>query len=196
MRGLHRCGARGAARRAIGANQRLAVAEIFDVNVGAESRVVGQVPAVVVGVVVNYDLVGTPVPIIDEAEVGGGNGEIETAEPEAFAVAALDAPLMAAADAAGEAAMFPGTVEVIFGIIAAGIVADPFVVGVNVRGFGMALFVGVFRGLVLWRVLRVLCCVLLRPGRRRAVSGNVAMADVASLRRASVLSASVLFFLR
>jgi len=40
------------------------------VDVGAEPRVVGEVPAVVVGVVINYDLVGTPVPIVDESVVG------------------------------------------------------------------------------------------------------------------------------
>jgi len=38
--------------------------------------------------------------------------------------------------------------------------------------------------------------VLLRPGRGGAVSGDMAVADVASLRRAPVLIASVLLFLR
>jgi hypothetical protein len=32
----------------------------------------------------------------------------------------------------------------IVGIIAAGVVADPFAVGVNVRRFGVALFIGIF----------------------------------------------------
>jgi hypothetical protein len=85
--------------------------------------------------------------------------------------------------------MFPRMIEVIVGIIVASAVADPRIVGVNVRGFGVAALVGVFQ-----RFLR--CDVLLRPGRRRAVSGNMAVADIASLRRGTVLSASVLLFLR
>jgi hypothetical protein len=181
-------------------SQRLAVAQVLDVDVGAESWVVGQVPAVVVGVVVNYDLVCAPVPIVDEAVVGGSDIEVETAEPEAIAIATFDAPLMAAADAASEAAMLKRMIDVIAGVIAAGIVANPLIIGVDVRGIGVAIFVGVSRGFLLWCALRFLWCsalvVLLRPGRRGAVSRNMAVADVASLRRASVLIAAVLFFLR
>lgn len=166
-------------------------------DVGAESGVVCQIPAVVVGVVVNYNLVGTPVPIVDEAVVGGSNIEEETAEPEAVAVATFDAPLMAAADAAGEAAMLKRMIDVIAGIIAAGIVADPLIIGVDVRGIRVAISVGISRGFLLWRALRFLrrsaLVVLLRTGRRGAMSGNMAVADVASLRRASVLIAVVLF---
>jgi hypothetical protein len=143
----------------------------------------------VVGIFVDDDLVGAPIPIAAEAVVCGGDAKGEAAEPEAFAIAAFDAPLMAGAEAAGEAAMFPGMIKVIVGIIVAGAVADPRIVGVNVRSFGMAMLVGVFRGF-----LR--CDVLLRPGRRRAVSRNMAVADIASLWGSTVLSASLLFFLR
>ena len=46
---------------------------------------------------------------------------------------------MAAAEAAGEAAMLPGMIEVEAGIVArAGVVPDPFAVVVNVRSVGMA----------------------------------------------------------
>jgi len=45
---------------------------------------------------------------------------------------------MAAAKAAGEAAMLPGMIEVEAGIIASGVVADPGAVVVDMRGFGMA----------------------------------------------------------
>ena len=158
-------------------------------DVSAEADVVGEVPAVMVWVVIDYDLVGAPVPAVAEAVVSGGDIEIETAEPEALAVATFYVPHVALADAAAETTMLPGVIKVIVRIIAAGIVAYPLIVGVNVRGFGVAALVGVFR-----RFLR--CDVLLRPGRRRAVSGNMAVADIASLRRGTVLSASVLLFLR
>jgi hypothetical protein len=38
-------------------------------------------------------------------------------------------------------AMLPGMIDVVVGIIAAGIVADPFVVGVDVGGVGVAVLV-------------------------------------------------------
>src|SRR5580693_330199 len=63
----------------------LASAEILDVDVSAETDVVGEVPAVVVWVVVDDDLVGAPVPVTAEAVVSWGDIEIETAEPEALA---------------------------------------------------------------------------------------------------------------
>jgi len=44
---------------------------------------------------------------------------------------------MAAAEAAGEAPMFPGTINVIVFVTAAGIMADPRVIMVDVRRLGM-----------------------------------------------------------
>ena len=121
-------------------------------HVSAEADVVGEVPAVMVRVVVDYDLVGAPGPVVAEGVVSGGRTEIETAEPEALAVATFDAPRVALADASGEAAMLPGMIKVIVGIIAAGIVAYPLIVGVNVRSFGVAGSVGILCGLLRCRV--------------------------------------------
>jgi hypothetical protein len=158
------------------------------VAIGAEPRIVGQVPAIVVRIFVDDNLVGTPVPIGTEAEVSGSDAEGESAEPETLAIAPFDAPDVVAAETAAEAAMFKRMIEMIAGIIAPGAVADPRIVGVHVRSFGVATFVGIFRGFLG-------CSVLLGPSRWRAVCGNMAVADVASLWRASVLSASVRFFL-
>jgi hypothetical protein len=157
----------------------LTSAEILDVHVSAEANVVGKVPAVMVRIVVEYDLVSAPDPIVAEAVVSGGHTEIETAEPEALAVATFDAPHVALADASGEAAMLPGMIQMIVGIVAAGIVAYPLIVGVNVRSFGVAGFVGIF-----WSLLR--CRVCLRPGRSRTVSGDVPSADAFCRRTSSV----------
>jgi hypothetical protein len=45
------------------------LAEIHDVDVGAEALVVGEVVAGIVGVFVDDDVVGVPEPAVDEAEV-------------------------------------------------------------------------------------------------------------------------------
>jgi len=156
----------------------LTSAEILDVDVSAEADVVGEVPAVMVWVVVDYQLVRAPVPVAAEAVVSGGHIEIETAKPETLAVAAFDAPRVALADATGEAAMLPGMIKVVVGILAAGIVAYPLIVGVNVRSFGVAGSVGIFWSL--WR------CAVLRPGRSRTVSGDVPSADAGKRRSSSV----------
>lgn len=83
---------------------------------------------------------------------------------------------MAATKASGEATMFPRMIEVIVRIIAAGIVADPFVVGVDVRSIGMALLVRVFcgggRGV---RRFAAWCAAMISLGRRRAFRRNVSM---------------------
>ena len=113
-----------------------------------------------VRVVVDCDLVGAPVPVVAEAIVSGGHIEIETAEPEALAVATFYSPHVALADASGEAAMLPGTIKMIVRIVAAGIVAYPLIVGMNVRSFGVASSVGIFCSLSR-------CRVWLRPSRSR-----------------------------
>jgi hypothetical protein len=75
--------------------------------------------------------------------------------------------------------MLPGMIKVIVSIIAAGIVAYPLIVGMNVRSFGVASSVGIFCSL-----LR--CRVWLRPGRSRTVSGEVPSADAFRRRTSSV----------
>ena len=122
---------------------KLAVAEVHHVNVGAEADVVGQVPAVVIGILVNDNLVGVPQPFVAVADIRIGNAEVEAAEPETAGTAANDAPDMAAAEAAVEVAVLPGMLDMEAGVIAAGVVADPLPVGVDVRSFGVAFPVGI-----------------------------------------------------
>jgi len=50
---------------------------------------------------------------------------------------------MAAADAAAEAAMLEGMIEMVVSIIWPGVVADPLAVLVDVRRFGMAGFIAI-----------------------------------------------------
>ncbi len=171
----------------------LAVAEIFDVAVGAEADVVGEVPAVVIGIFEDGDLVIGPIPIVAEAVVRRSDAEIEAAEPEARSIAAADAPNVAAAEAAGEAAMLPGMIEVIVGIIAASVVANPFAVGMDVRSFRMANPVGVFWSFR-WGAVRFIALGAARSrlGRRRDFARHVSVTDVFSLWSRMLLSASIL----
>jgi hypothetical protein len=67
----------------------------------------------------------------------------------------------------------------IVGIIAAGIVANPLIVGVDVRGVRMSIFVDVF-----WR-----CRMLNRLGWSRPMRGNMSSTDAVNGR-------SFVFFLR
>jgi len=97
----------------------------LDVDVGAESRVVGQVPAVVVGIFVDDDGIAVPEPIRSVVVIVGRNTEVEAAEPETFAVSPAKTEHMAAAKSAGEVAVLPRMIDVIVGIVVAGIVAMP-----------------------------------------------------------------------
>jgi len=111
--------------------------QVLNVDVGAESYVVGEVPAVVVGIVVDDDVVAVPKPLVAEADVEVGDAEVETAEPKASRTAACQMPDVAAADAAGEASMLPGMIEVVVSVCAARVVADPFSIGMDVWGVGV-----------------------------------------------------------
>lgn len=107
-------------------------------DVGTETDVVGQIPADVVGVVVDDDVVRIPKPAITVAHIVGSDGEVETAEPEAARASSSEMPDVAATDATGEVAMLPGMVEMIVNVVASGVVADPGFAAVDVWGVGMA----------------------------------------------------------
>src|SRR6202030_668408 len=170
----------------------LAWAEILDVDVGAGSGVVGQIPAVVVGIVVDDDGIAVPVPVIGVVVIVGSYAEVEAAEPEAIAVSSAQMILMAAAKAAGEAAVFPGMIQVIVRVAAAGIVANPLVIVVHVRGVRMigpiaegagvvlraAFLSAIFRAAILLSV--ILGRAILRSVRRRTVLWNMATANLVS----------------
>ena len=115
--------------------------QVHHVDVGAESDVIGEIPTVMIGVVIDDDVIAVPVPIAHIGNIHRCDAEVESPEPEAAGAASDQAPAMGMADAAGEAAVFPGMVEVKAGIVAAGIVADPLTVVMDVRRFGMALLI-------------------------------------------------------
>src|SRR5712672_425940 len=128
--------------------------EILDVDVCAEPGVIGQVPAVVVGIFVNDNGIPVPIPIANVAVVVGGDVEEEAAEPEALAISAAQMVDMTAAKAAGKAAVLPRMVNVIVGIIATGVVTDPLVVVMDVRSFRMTGAIAEGAMIILWVALR------------------------------------------
>ena len=90
-----------------------------------------------VWIFVNHDGVAVPIPVVDVVIVVGRDAEVKIVEPEAVAIAASKAVFMTAPKTAGETAVFPGTIDVIVLVAAAGFMTDPSVVMMNVRGLGM-----------------------------------------------------------
>jgi hypothetical protein len=118
------------------------------VNVGPEPDVVGEIPAHVVGIFVDHDLIAIPGPVAAEAEVDWSHTEVEAAEPEAAGATAAEVPDVAASEAAGEVAVFPGMIEMEPGSVVAVVVSDPGAVVMDMRSFRMSVNVGRFG---MWR---------------------------------------------
>ena len=136
-------------------------------DVSAESHVVGKIPAHVIGIVVDYDLVVVPIPIITVGQVKGSHAEVEAVEPKAIWPASGEVPHVVRAEAAGEAAMLPRMIEMEAGLVGAVVVPHPFAVVMDVRRLGVTGFVGA--GGSGW------CGMAMR--RRRPMFGNVSATD-------------------
>jgi hypothetical protein len=128
-------------------------AEKFDVNVGAEPNVVGQIPADMVWVRIDHDVVAIPKPVVAVGVVGWGNAEEEAVKAEAFAAATSETVDMRGTKGAWKMSVLPGTVEVVICIVPAGIMADPAIgPGIHVGRIGMSRLLGKIAGLaVRWR---------------------------------------------
>jgi hypothetical protein len=157
----------------------LSATEIGYVDIGPEPDVVGEIPPVVVGIFVNHDLIAVPKPIAYVVVVIGRHAEVKAAEPETLAIAASEMPNVSATEATGEAAVLPGMIQMVVFVTAAGIVAYPVVVAMNVRGLRMA--GTILKAMAFLRT--ALGSAILRwaglSSGRGSVSWNVTMADVA-----------------
>jgi len=111
------------------------------VAVGAQPYVVRQVPAHVIRILVNHDLVGIPQPVTAIAQVERRDAEVEASEPESRRASSCQVPDVMRTESAGEMAVLPGMIEVVMRIVAAGIVADSRAVRMNVGSIRMALFI-------------------------------------------------------
>jgi hypothetical protein len=180
----------------------------LDVDVGAEPGVVGQVPAVVIGIGVDDDVIAVPQPVTDVIVVVGRYAEVKAIEKEAIAVASAQVVDVSAANAAGEAAVLPRMIEMVVGIVAAGIVTYPLIIVVDVRSFGVVRLVAeggasivlrtAFQWAGFWCAI-VLSAILLGVivarrgvvGRCRAVRRDVTAAYIASTAAMLVLATTL-----
>jgi hypothetical protein len=153
------------------------------VDIGAESRIIGEIPTWVIWVVVYRDVVGVPQPVAGVVIVVRRDTPVKAAEPETVPASSFEAINVVAANFAAEASVLPGMVKMVVSIAAARIVTDPMITfSVNVRSFGMALLVA-----IRWAsfaatgtaAARVAALHLSSAAGRRGTSGrNVAAADV------------------
>jgi hypothetical protein len=113
------------------------------VNIFARTDVVGDIPAQMVRIFVEHDVIGVPEPVAAVGNVIRSYGEVISAEEEALRVSSSQPPAMLRSEASCEVPMLPGMIQVIVHIIATGSVSNPFAVGMDVRGIGMAFLVAV-----------------------------------------------------
>ena len=113
-------------------------------DIGAEAGVIREVPAWVIGIVVQHDVIAVPQPIVGVVVVVRRDAPEITSEPETVAASAFDAINVIAANFAAEVSVFPNVVLVVTSIVAASVMADPLIVlSMNVRSFGMAWLVAI-----------------------------------------------------
>ena len=102
-------------------------------NVGAEPGIVGEVEAIVIGILKDHDPVGIPAPVIAETVVIGRDVEVVSAKPEALPIPSRKTEVVSAAKAAVEAAVLPRALDAIVRIASASVMSDPAVIRVDVR---------------------------------------------------------------
>src|SRR5215471_19766422 len=65
-------------------------AQICHMDIGSGPRVISQIPAGMIGVLVDHDRIAVPKPIVHIREIERGNSKIITGEPKSLAVAAFE----------------------------------------------------------------------------------------------------------
>jgi hypothetical protein len=108
-------------------------------HVRAKPDIVGKVPAVVIGIGIQDDVVTVPEPVAGITGVVWGHLEEEPVDIESVAPASSKPPDVLRPDRPREASLSPWMIETIVGIVATGVVSHPRVVlGMDVWGFGVA----------------------------------------------------------
>jgi len=125
----------------------LAVPQIHHVHVSPQANVIRQVPAHVVGIFVDHDVIPGPIPVTAESQIRIGNREIEAVEPEPRRAAAAQMPPVGGTESATEMAVLPRMIDMESRIVLAGIVPDPGL-AIHVGGFRMT---GLIRKMLLGR---------------------------------------------
>src|ERR1039458_6755379 len=100
-------------------------AEIQDVHISAAAHIVSEIPAHMVRIVVNHDLIRVPVPIAAIISVGERNRPVPAVEPELSWTSAGNPPYVRGTKAASKVPVSPGMVQMVARIAAACIMPDP-----------------------------------------------------------------------
>jgi len=153
------------------------------VNIDAESHVISEVPADVIGVIVDDDVVAIPEPVATVANVKRRYAEVIAAKPEATGASAAEAPYETRTESTLEVAVLPSVIEVEAVFVPSPVMPNPPPILMDVRGVRMAFLIAV--GGVLW-LGRVPRSTLHRnrPAKvimigRRSTGRNIAAADSA-----------------
>src|ERR1700722_17849332 len=93
--------------------------------IGAEANVVGQIPANMVGILVDHNLIRIPEPIIAECQIGRSHRPIPAIEPEPARSSTANSPHVTGTKPASKVAMLPWLIEMVVRIAGAGIVPNP-----------------------------------------------------------------------
>src|ERR1017187_2161729 len=136
-----------------------------------------------VGVLVDHDLIASPVPARDDVVIVRRDVPVEIVKPEAFPVSSRKVEYMLRSKATGEASVYPRLIEVVMRIVGPTIMSDPLIIrGVNVRNVRMTFLV--HGNVVLNRGIGLLTSCrgrsARRPGSLRGsgtASGNVSTAN-------------------
>jgi hypothetical protein len=122
-------------------------------SIGAQSRVIREIPTGVIRVGVDHDVITIPQPVVSIIVVVRGNLKEETAYIESVPPSAMEPPDVLWANAATKVAVFPRMIEMIMGIVASAVVSHPLVIfGVDVGSFGMVRLVSDTAALVFRRL--------------------------------------------
>ena len=120
-------------------------------NVSAQANVIGKVPAYVIRVFVDRDVIAVPVPVVAIAGIVRSYGEVISVKPEASGTTAAQMPDVRATESSIEAAVLPRMIDAIVIVAAAGIMAHPdfsiYVrcVGMSIVVSEVAMFIGLMR---------------------------------------------------
>src|SRR5258708_6188988 len=95
------------------------IAQILHVSVGTEPHVVCEVPAIVIGIFVDDDLIAVPIPVTDEAGVVLPHPKIDPPDPDPISSAAFQPEHVVPPEPAVEMTMFKGVIEMVVLIVAA-----------------------------------------------------------------------------
>jgi len=109
-------------------------------HVSPEARVIGEVIALVVGILVEDDVVAIPPPAVTISKFCWGDTEGEATEPESTRTTPFDTPYVVGTEATLKATMLPGVIDVEAVVVATGVVTHPLAT-VDVRSIGVTFLI-------------------------------------------------------